>query len=139
MPVKIDTTKQGTGESAKASWAPMRLDAAAQDALRATRRTFTKGGVGELRVALAGLGHVADLRGLRHEFAGALQRALGPAGGAPEWVSASPFVPPALSVHWLPTGNTASVRECANATDSPTRLVTAVRSTACAALAASVN
>lgn len=68
-------------------WAPMLLSGVAQEAVRGVRRTYMKGGVGELRVALAGVGAAADLG----RFASAV---VGPAAGSAEWISATPFVAP---------------------------------------------
>jgi CRISPR-associated protein Csb2 len=74
-------------------WAPMGLDPHAMAAIRAVRRTFTKGGMGSLRVATVGYGELAALTA----GDGALQqslRTLGPIGGARRWTSVTPFVPP---------------------------------------------
>jgi CRISPR-associated protein Csb2 len=69
----------------------MKLDAIAQGAIRAVRQTFAKR-IGELRVALAGM---ADLdEGGAGRGCDTLRRILGPPGGATEWISATPFVPP---------------------------------------------
>lgn len=75
-------------------WASMGLDAAAQEAVRSVRRTFTKGGVGELRVALAGAGGLRDLACLPGRVGDGLRRAIAMAPGARRWVSRTPFVPP---------------------------------------------
>jgi len=75
-------------------WAPMRLDADAQVAVRAVRRTYTKGGAGPLRVALVGLGGMSDLDGVLGAAGSALRETTGPTGGAMEWTSQTPFVPP---------------------------------------------
>lgn len=75
-------------------WAPMGLDADAQAAVRGVRKTFTKGGVGPLRLALAGAGGIADLSGLPGQYGEGLRTIFGPAEGATEWVSRTPFVPP---------------------------------------------
>ncbi len=72
-------------------WAPMGLDGEAQAAIRGTRQTFTKGGIGPLRLAWAGSGSMADLRRLRGSFGAGLQSVLAPSS---EWVSLTPFVPP---------------------------------------------
>jgi CRISPR-associated protein Csb2 len=72
-------------------WAPMGLDAAAQTAVRAVRRAYTKRRDGdELRVAIAGLGEVQELVGVAQRAGGLA--ATSP--GADAWVSATPFVPP---------------------------------------------
>jgi len=75
-------------------FAPMRLGARAQYALRSLRRTYMKGGVGELQVAVAGVGALSDLRAIGAGLASAIERLLGPTNGATSWVSATPFVPP---------------------------------------------
>jgi CRISPR-associated protein Csb2 len=74
--------------------APMGLGAVAQQAVRSLRRTWTKGGVGELQVAVAGLGELADLRRLPSPLDMGIRALLGPPGGARSWTSATPFVPP---------------------------------------------
>ena len=53
-----------------------------------------KGGVGELQVAIAGVGALGDLRSIAEKPANAIDALLAPAGGADTWVSATPFVPP---------------------------------------------
>jgi len=75
-------------------WAPMGLDAAAQAAVRAVRATFTKGGVAPLRLALAALGNLAELRGLAGVYGEKLRSLVGSSAGAAEWMSVTPFVPP---------------------------------------------
>ena len=75
-------------------YAPMGLGDAAQRAIRTLRRTWTKGGVGELQVALAGSGDIDMLRSLPEPLARHVTRLLGPLGGSRSWVSATPFVPP---------------------------------------------
>ena len=72
-------------------WALGGLDAASQTAIRTVRRTFTKGAVEPLRLALAGTGRLRDLTGLRGEYGRRLQRIV---GRATVWQSATPFVPP---------------------------------------------
>jgi CRISPR-associated protein Csb2 len=75
-------------------FAPMKLGARAQRAVRAIRKTYSKGGVGELQVAVAGIGELNDLRPIRAGLSNAIERVLGPTSGARSWVSATPFVPP---------------------------------------------
>jgi CRISPR-associated protein Csb2 len=75
-------------------WAPMLLDAAAQAAIRALRSTFTKGGVGRLRLALAASGSLAELQGLAGVYGDKLRRLTGWSEGATTWASITPFVPP---------------------------------------------
>lgn len=72
-------------------WAPDGLDSIDQQALRRTRGTYTKGGVGDLRLAWAGAGSQADLMRLAEPFGSALRRAL---GRSTAWISTTPFVPP---------------------------------------------
>ena len=71
-------------------WAPMGLGAKAQAAIRAARRTFTKGGIEPLRLALAVAGNLSDVARLRdkQERIGAI------ATRGTIWQSISPFVPP---------------------------------------------
>lgn len=75
-------------------WAPMRLDASAQAAVRAVRTTFTKGGVGPLRLALAGSGSIAELSGLTGVYGEKLRSLIGQSVGPTDWASVTPFVPP---------------------------------------------
>ena len=78
--------------------APMGLGEAAQRAIRTLRRTWTKGGVGELQLAVAGSGNLNDLRydlrSLPPPLDQQIKRLLGPPQGSRVWVSAMPFVPP---------------------------------------------
>lgn len=79
-------------------WAPMGLDAEAQSAVRAVRQTYTKGGVGPLRLALVGAGSARDLAAHLSVLPGSGLRVLpalvGHAEGATVWHSLTPFVPP---------------------------------------------
>ncbi len=76
-------------------FAPMRLGGPAQHAIRSLRKTYMKGGVGELQVAVAGVGALSDLRAIGAGLASAIEGLLGPTGGgATSWVSVTPFVPP---------------------------------------------
>lgn len=77
-------------------WAPMGLSELEQSAVRAVRRTYTKGGVSPLRLAVAGVGSVEDmscLPGMRGER---LRAVLGTNTGstAKIWRSLTPFVAP---------------------------------------------
>lgn len=72
-------------------WAPDGLDALDQRALRMTRGTYTKGGVGALRLAWAGAGRHDDLHRFPAPFGHALART---AGRSRVWTSATPFVAP---------------------------------------------
>lgn len=83
-------------------WAPMGLDAVAQSAIRAVRRTFTKGGIGPLRLALAGMGSLADFRNLPGTYGAVLGNLQGTSTNAKDWVSLTPFVPPR---HLKPRGS----------------------------------
>ena len=74
-------------------WAPMGLDDVAQNVVRAVRKTYGKR-VGELRVALAGLGALARLAATPTGAGPALRLVVGPPSGATDWLSATPFVPP---------------------------------------------
>jgi len=74
--------------------APMGLQEQAQRAIRTLRRTWAKGGVGDLQVALAGSGDLDMLRSLPAPFSRRIEELLGPPGGARVWTSKTPFVPP---------------------------------------------
>jgi CRISPR-associated protein Csb2 len=73
---------------------PGGLSARACEAFRRLRKTYMKGGVGELQVSVAAVGDEAVLRGLGASIGDALHAVLGPTGGATEWCSATPWVPP---------------------------------------------
>lgn len=75
-------------------YAPMGLGPAAQRALRAIKRTWTKGGIGELRMALAGQGEPSHLRSLPSMFHPGVTALLGQSGGSRIWESFSPLVLP---------------------------------------------
>jgi len=75
-------------------YAKMGLGDAAQRAIRTLRRTWTKGGVGDLQLALVGHGELDVLRQLHGKLAKAIDRLLGPPLGTRVWESATPFVPP---------------------------------------------
>jgi len=73
-------------------WAPMGLDVQAQSAVRAVRRTWTKGGVEPLHLVLAGAGNDwRELTAVPAPYAHALSATV---GASRTWVSATPFVPP---------------------------------------------
>lgn len=74
--------------------APMGLDSAAQRAIRTLRRTWTKGGIGDLQVALVGSGDLDSLRSLREKPQRAIAGVLGDPGGSSVWISLTPFIPP---------------------------------------------
>jgi len=66
-------------------WAPMGLNAQAQEAIFAVRKTWTKGGEKPLFVTVAGMGSLKDFQRLLG------QQTLGPSR---IWTSRTPFVPP---------------------------------------------
>jgi CRISPR-associated protein Csb2 len=74
--------------------APRGLGDAAQRAIRTLRRTWAKGGVGDLQLALAGSGNLDAFRSLPAPLGRHIEQLLGPRQGARVWVSATPFVPP---------------------------------------------
>jgi CRISPR-associated protein Csb2 len=74
--------------------ATMGLGDAAQRAIRGLRRTWTKGGAGDLQLAIAGSGDLETLRTLPAPLAQKIEQVLGPRGGAKIWSSLTPFVPP---------------------------------------------
>lgn len=74
--------------------AAMGLGDAAQRAVRTLRRTWTKGGAGDLQVAVVGCGDLDMLRTLPERLRPKLELLLGAPGGSRVWQSATPFVPP---------------------------------------------
>lgn len=74
--------------------AAMGLRDAAQRAIRTLRRTWTKGGAGDLQVAVVGSGDLEMLRRLPPPLNRELAGILGPPEGALVWESVTPFVPP---------------------------------------------
>ena len=74
--------------------APMGLGDLAQQAIRSLRRTWTKGGVGDMQLALAGCGDLDSMRSIPEPLLDQITKILGPPGGATTWVSLTPFVPP---------------------------------------------
>ncbi len=74
--------------------APMGLGADAQRAVRALKRTWTKGGVGELHVAMAGQGAIDDLRAMPAPLDIGIVAVLGARDGSRVWSSATPLVLP---------------------------------------------
>lgn len=75
-------------------WAPMGLNDRDQAAVRAVRQTFTKGGIGPLRLALAGSGRLSDLTRLPGTVGDGLRAILGSHVAAIAWRSFTPFVLP---------------------------------------------
>ena len=74
-------------------WARMGLDADAQAAIRDARKTFTKGGVDPLRLAVSATGSLTDLERLPGSLGDQMGRLLG-ARNACVWETLTPFVPP---------------------------------------------
>lgn len=90
-------------------WAPKRFEGSAQRSIRSIKRTWTKGGVGELQVAVVGRGSLEDLRSpaartssystrttstIRGQIKQGATKLLGPVGGSTNWISQTPYVPP---------------------------------------------
>lgn len=74
--------------------AAMGLRDTAQRAVRTLRRTWTKGGAGDLQVAVVGSGDLDMLRRLPAPLSMQLDAILGPPEGAQVWESVTPFVLP---------------------------------------------
>ncbi len=72
-------------------FAPAGLRDRAQNAVSGLRRTWTKGGVGDLQLAVVGRGGLGDLGQLPDPLGTFLRRLSAP---AKTWVSVTPFVPP---------------------------------------------
>ena len=72
-------------------WAPGGLGANAQAAIRAARKTFTKGGIEPLRLALAATGDLSDMGRLPGTHGRRMDRLT---SRASSWRSVTPFVPP---------------------------------------------
>jgi CRISPR-associated protein Csb2 len=75
-------------------YAPMGLGDSAQETIRKLKRTWTKGGIGDLQLALVGRGELGSLRKLPDSLQPQVQRLLGPIGGSRFWTSHTPFVAP---------------------------------------------
>jgi len=75
-------------------YALMGLGDAAQRAIRSLKRTWTKGGVGELQIAVVGRGHLDALRNLPEPLERGIRQLLGRPQGSQTWTSETPFVPP---------------------------------------------
>jgi CRISPR-associated protein Csb2 len=75
-------------------YAAMGLGDDAQRAVRTLRRTWTKGGAGDLQVAVVGSGDLDMLRRLPTPLSMQLDAILGPHEGAQVWESVTPFVLP---------------------------------------------
>ena len=89
-------------------FAPMGLGASAQRALRSLRRTYMKGGVGELQVAVAGVGALNDFRAIA-SVSRAVDELLGPPAGAATFG-------PSTAVAALPAASEAAAAACTSAT-----------------------
>lgn len=70
-------------------WAAMGLSANAQYSIRAARKTFAKGGLEDLRLAVSAIGAFADLAGVSGKYGARLERIV---GRAEIWRSLTPFV-----------------------------------------------
>jgi CRISPR-associated protein Csb2 len=75
-------------------YAKMGLGPEAQRAIRALRRTWTKGGSGDLHVAVVGSGDLNMLRHLPSRLSRKIEQLLGPREGCRDWLSATPCVLP---------------------------------------------
>jgi CRISPR-associated protein Csb2 len=75
-------------------YAKMGLGDSAQRAISMLRRTWTKGGVDEMQLAVVGKGDLDDLRRLPNRIGAKLEGLIGPKTGARIWTSLAPFVPP---------------------------------------------
>jgi CRISPR-associated protein Csb2 len=72
-------------------WAEDGFDAVDLRAISTLRTTFTKGGVGPIRIGWAGSGTRATMMALAQPFGDSIRRVV---GSSMNWVSASPFVAP---------------------------------------------
>lgn len=70
----------------------MGLNDAAQRAIRSLRRTWTKGGAGDIQLAVVGSGDLEILRLLPSPINRQVERLLGPEGGCLVWESITPFI-----------------------------------------------
>lgn len=75
-------------------YARMGLGGPAQRAIRTLRRTWTKGGVGDIQLAVVGYGTLDMLRKLPPPLQQHVEHLLGPPEGTRVWESVTPFVPP---------------------------------------------
>ena len=71
-------------------WAAMGLSGKAQNAIRAARRTYTKGGLEDLRLAVSSIGDFRDLLDFSRHHGARLKQIV---GRATRWRSLTPFVP----------------------------------------------
>jgi CRISPR-associated protein Csb2 len=84
LPLNLDAREPGRLDHFLL-WAPMGIDAQAQRAILALRKTWTKGGEKPLFVTVAGMGSLKDFQTLLGNHV------LGPSR---VWISRTPFVPP---------------------------------------------
>ncbi len=77
-------------------YARMGLREIAQRAIRTLRRTWTKGGVGDIQLAVVGCGDLRMLRQLPPPLHDRMKQLLGSSEGSRVWESLTPFVPPRL-------------------------------------------
>jgi CRISPR-associated protein Csb2 len=84
LPLNLDSREPGRLDHLLL-WAPMEIDAIAQHAILAVRKTYTKGGEKPLFVTVSGMGSLKDFQPLLGE------KTLGPSR---VWTSHTPFVPP---------------------------------------------
>jgi CRISPR-associated protein Csb2 len=75
-------------------YAPQGLDGGAQSVLRGLKRTYMKGGAGELQVSVVALGDADALRQMTAPVGPALEMVLGAPGGTTHWRTATPYVAP---------------------------------------------
>jgi CRISPR-associated protein Csb2 len=75
-------------------YSAMGLRGTAQQAIRTLRRTWTKGGAGDLQVAVVGTGDREMLRRFPSPYHQHLEAIIAPAEGALTWESVTPFVLP---------------------------------------------
>ena len=72
----------------------MGLGDTAQRAIRSVKRTWTKGGIGDLQISVVGRGALDDLRRLPESLSESVSAILGPLDGSNCWISRTPYVPP---------------------------------------------
>ncbi len=75
-------------------FAKMGLGDTAQRAIAGLRRIWTKGGAGDLQLAVVGRGSLSDLRRLLTPIGNSATSLIGPERGTRYWTSNTPFVPP---------------------------------------------
>lgn len=75
-------------------YAKMGLGDDAQRAIRTLRRTWTKGGAGDIQLAVVAHGGLDTLRQLPAPLGLSIGQLLGPSDGSLTWESVTPFVPP---------------------------------------------